>query len=306
MQNLNTLKYVKVVDPIEINDLDPINITGTIDEVANIVNIEEIQNIQNIDFVPDPYIELMVGNYPEADPVNVYSRCVTIDDVDWTTICPDNQGPIISLPPFVPVTWAISADFGVNPVVDFQVRIGFYDSPTSTALQAVFLTTDGVNKVTIGFGVTLYRIQSMVVMSTSAIPLTADFYVYDNALVPDINGVPPSWFDFMRVGSDVEYSNQRETAIYYSPPNKQTILKSFVFTCDQAGGNRREVLLRVHPQNSVVTYDKRFYVTNANLQVFRTHAVLPPGFTIEVLARAASGANQTDLTLSINLVQFDI
>ena len=331
MPNLNTLKYVSVTTPITIDDTTPIAISGTLDEITNVVNIEEIDevvNIQNVEvlgeirFNPDPYIDLMLGNYinnsaPFANtlPKSIYGRTTTIDGVIWRTICPDTSAGIgvIALAPAAGVAGAVSANWGPNAIVDFQVRIIYYQDSTFTTTSTLIISTNGENKVSIPFGGLIYRIDSMTFYNPSGnpVPVGAEFYIYDNALVP-VAGVPPSYFDMLRVGSDIGFSNHRETLIYYTPPNKTSIINSFVITVNQGDGARREIMFRMHSPivpgfNPIpIIFEKLLYITNANWQTLRPFDTIPAGHTLDVLARQASGPNSVDLSIQMNLILVDI
>lgn len=296
---------VQITNPIEINEIqNVVNVDSVdlVDQVSTVSSVTNVANVSNVDVAPDPFLMLMDNKYSNYSPIQVYSYSVS-DGTNYKTFHPGGT-VILPLMPSAGATLAFSADFASLPAVNFNIIITYYETSASTTTSTIIVTTDDENKVVIP-GTVFHRFENIQVAPNQALPSAATVYFYDSSLNP-VGGVPPSYYDLLRAGSDLSQSNARETAIVYCPTGKNIIAKSWWVTANQNSNSVREILFRLVLSDNVTYYQRRFFITNSNLQIKMPQLRVPENSTIHILFREGNGTNQVESNLNMELVRMNV
>lgn len=265
--------------------------------------INESLNVGTINFVPDPQLELQLGNYANVSTGNIYGHTVLQPAANWTSVALTPATYTIPLIPAPGISCALSYE-QISAVVDntTEIVIECYENDTDTAITTKVVTLNDINKVTIPG--TIYRIVNIYVNPSGPTPTgTGRVYIYDNTLVP-VLGVPPDYFDLIRIGGfgQPNFANRRETAIYYSPPGTTTYAHNLQVTTDNDAIEKTlsfEIVL-----NENHTQHLTFY-PGTGIQTYNNPYIeVGPGLTFHIKARAPNTTSGCPLTFSMDLILY--
>ena len=261
----------------------------------------DIETINSVNFVPDPQLELQLGNYPNLRTSSLYGRTELQNTANWTTVSPTPLTKELPLIPAPGVACGINYSGGGTDFTT-QIIIECYETDTATTTVQKVVTLNDTTKVTIPG--TIYRIVNMYVdPSGPEPPFNGGVYVYDNTLVP-VGGVPPDYFDYMRIGryEQPNRANRRETAIYYSPPGTTTYVHNIQITSNNEL-IEKSVSFEVH-LNESHTQHLTFYAGTGVETYNNPYIEIGPGITVHIKAEAPDTANFCPLSFSMDLILY--
>lgn len=261
----------------------------------------ELATINSINFVPDPQLELQLGNYPNVRTSNLYGNTALQNTAGWTTVAPT---PLTKQLPLIPAPGVVCginySGGGVDTTT--QIVIECYETDTATTIVQKVVTLNDTTKVTIPG--TIYRIVNAYVNPSGPTPpANGGVYIYDNTLVP-VGGVPPDYFDYFRIGTfgNPQRANRRETAIYYSPPGTTTYAHNIQITSNNELIEKMisfEVVL-----NENHTQHLTFYPGTGIETYNEPYIEIGPGITVHIKATAPDTANFCPLSFSMDLILY--
>lgn len=308
--SVSNVVSVDLVDAVtEVNNVTSVDTVDAITEVANVTSVDlvdEVTNVANVDFVPDPSLELLVGNYPQATAINLYARMSTSAG-DWSTFIPDGEGTIIPLIPASSTALAISAsiDAGADDTTSILI-ISYYATDVATSISTQTVTLNGVNKVSLSSNV--YRIVDIRLDASSPVPTNqSEVYVYNNSLTPAGTGIPTSWYDYIRLSpgtsmTDTGYANKREVGIYYSPPNADTYIRAWNVTATNQS-NECAIAFRVINQDDLI--EQTIFYAGPGFNTYSNYQFqIPAGSTLMVLGQRINGTDPFDLAINLDMAQY--
>lgn len=303
--NLNSI--ATITNPIEVNEVQNVVSVDLVDQVTNVDlvdQVDEVVNVSNVDFVPDPRLELFLGNYLNWTGKQLYSRGTTNGPANWLTIMPDGDNIIKPLIPSPGIQLAMSCENALDTTS--QIIVQYFANPTDTTSLAEIVTLNGQTKVTLT-APQIYRIQNIALSGSTLPPADTNVYLYDNALVP-VAGIPASWYDFIKIGpgTDPEFENARATAIYYTPPGTLTFFNSWIVSADNQNNDVRQIAFALYNPSALAPIFRNFYIGDGLYQYNQPGFGLPGGFTFQVLCKEASGANNVDIQFNAEIIEYTL
>lgn len=302
----------------QVNIVTSVGSLGTVGNVGNVGNVDSIvQDVKvingsspfnvnvadgNLSFVPDPYYILMQNQYPNLEPIQVYCRASNVTNINnWATMVPDSENSKLPLIPTPGIQLAISADFDGGPLdTTTQIVIEYYANDFDSFTSTTIVQLNGNTKVSIPG--TIYRIKNFYVNPITVPTSEAEVYFYDATLDPDSNGVPNSYFDYLRIAPDNEnFANTRETGIYYCPPGKVANANGWSCCTTNDNNDVRGVGFKLISPSGVYLF-RQFYLGNGFQQYNRPQIQIPGGFTVMIMCKEILGS-ASDIQFNLDLVE---
>jgi len=293
LENVAYVGYIEL--PVPIDDSTPINVNISSGTTA----------VSSIGFAPDPFLELLLGNYPNVTTDTLYARGVAT--TSYSTLFPFPSSPIIlDLIPEPGIACAISYEHIAAPVdTTTEIVIEYYASNTTNILSTYTATLNDTTKVTIPG--TIFRIKNIYVDPSSPIPTgSGNVYLFDDTLVP-VLGVPATYFDMIRISSinAPDYGQTRQTAIYYVPPGLTAYGYNIVFTGGNQQGDATEIDFLTQPLGSSIAYTMALFPGTGLQQLFEPFYSLVGPITLHVILKEQIGTNVIPFSLTIDFVIYN-
>lgn len=267
-------------------------------------SLPTVNQINSIGFVPDPKLEIQLGNYENISTGSIYGHAQLQSAVNWVSVAPTPAPKVLPLIPAPGIACALSYEHVMGGAVDTttQIVIECYETDTDTSTVTKVITLDDINKVTIPG--TIYRIKNMFVNPGGpAVVGTGNIYIYDDTLVP-VLGVPADYFDIMRMSlfGDPDYANLRETAIYYSPPGTTTYAHNIQISTNN------EIITKSLSFEIVLNENHTWHFTfypGSGLFIYNEPFIeISPGVTVHLKAKAPNTTSTCPITFTMDLLVY--